>query len=95
MTPRGIAFYPITDYRDHRCIRECDGTPMLCEYNFTLESYYTMSKACYGCPFNITDCYRPHCVAANGYPRYVQTANRQIPGPAIQVKRLPFDEMYE
>nr|KAG5709130.1 hypothetical protein BaRGS_028586 [Batillaria attramentaria] len=41
--------------------------------------------ACYQCPFNVSDCYRPHCVAAGGNIRALLTINRQMPGPAIQV----------
>lgn len=58
---------------------------MLCEYNFTLEWYSTLSKACYKCPFNVSDCYRPQCVAANGVLRTIMTVNRMLPGPSIQV----------
>ena len=44
-----------------------------------------MSKACLNCPFNITDCSRPHCITAVGLRRAVYAVNKQIPGPAIQV----------
>ena len=47
--------------------------------------YTTMSKACFECPFNLTDCYRPHCITANGLKRQILAINKQIPGPAIQV----------
>ncbi|KAL3875074.1 hypothetical protein ACJMK2_038012, partial [Sinanodonta woodiana] len=41
--------------------------------------------ACHECPFNLTDCFRPQCVTANGYPRPVITVNRMMPGPSIEV----------
>ena len=44
-----------------------------------------MSKACFDCPFNITDCFRPQCISANGIKRQVIAINKAIPGPAIQV----------
>ncbi|KAB7498531.1 Laccase-5, partial [Armadillidium nasatum] len=49
------------------------------------EWYITMSKACFDCPFNITDCLRPHCVVADGYEKAIVTVNRRLPGPSIQV----------
>ena len=75
------------DYKSHPCIRKCkDGAPpMTCRYAFVLELYHTMSKACHNCPLNITDCSRPHCVAGDGAPRPILTANRMVPGPAIHV----------
>ncbi|XP_048246877.1 laccase-2-like isoform X1 [Haliotis rufescens] len=79
--------YELSDYASHPCMRECgDGAPpMTCVYNFTVEYYYVLTKACYDCPYNITDCYRPHCVAADGVGRGIITTNRMLPGPAIQV----------
>ena len=61
---------------------------MSCEYNFTVEWYLTLSKACWNCPFNLTDCFRPQCVSGDGHRRPVITVNRQIPGPAIEVRSL-------
>ena len=46
-----------------------------------------MSKACYNCPINYTDCFRPHCVPADGRQKTIFTVNRQIPGPLIQVRK--------
>lgn len=83
-----INFY-IVDYSDHPCIRPCGiNTRKTCEYTFTLEYYYTLSKACYDCPFNVSDCSRPHCVPADGSPRPILTANRMLPGPGIHVISL-------
>ncbi len=74
-------------YNNHKCIRECQANalPMVCEYTFTVESYHTLSKACYNCPYNQTDCSRPHCVAADGVERSIMVVNRLMPGPSIQV----------
>ncbi|XP_066583904.1 uncharacterized protein [Prorops nasuta] len=58
---------------------------MECYYTFNVESYYTMSKACYDCPFNVTDCFRPHCIPADGVKRSILVVNRQLPGPPIEV----------
>ena len=33
----------------------------------------------------MSDCYRPHCIASNGFTRAVLTINKMIPGPAVQV----------
>lgn len=61
---------------------------MKCEYDFTIEYYYTLTQACYDCPYNITDCFRPHCVSADGVSRGIITVNRMLPGPAIHVSFL-------
>uniref|UniRef100_W8B7R7 L-ascorbate oxidase n=1 Tax=Ceratitis capitata TaxID=7213 RepID=W8B7R7_CERCA len=74
-------------YRNHPCARECqlNAAPMTCRYNFVVEWYETMSKACYGCPQNGTDCARPHCVLGDGIERSVMVVNRMMPGPAVEV----------
>ncbi|KOB77131.1 Laccase 1 [Operophtera brumata] len=56
---------------EHPCHRECrEGElPMICYYHFNLEWYQTMSKACYNCPYNETDCSRPDCIPADGMNR--------------------------
>lgn len=71
----------------HPCQREChvDEPPKTCEYHFKVEWYYTMSKACYDCPYNLTDCYRPDCVPADGVEKPIIVINRSLPGPSIQV----------
>ncbi|CAK9821202.1 LCC4 [Anthophora plagiata] len=71
----------------HPCRRNCkdETAPMECHYVFKLEAYYTMSKACYDCPFNITDCFRKHCIPADGIERSILVVNRQMPGPSIEV----------
>ncbi|XP_038051142.1 laccase-1-like [Patiria miniata] len=72
---------------NHECLRNCDWPPkpLICRYEFTVEWSYSMSKACYDCPFNVSDCHRPHCFTLDGAPRAVAVVNRQFPGPHIQV----------
>ncbi|XP_008487811.1 laccase [Diaphorina citri] len=74
-------------YKDkHSCQRECiEGDTRTCTYDFHIEWYYTMSKACYDCPFNVTDCGRLHCIPADGVKRAITVVNRQLPGPAVDV----------
>ncbi|XP_012944262.1 laccase-1 [Aplysia californica] len=79
--------YTLPDYKDHPCVRQCENKapPRLCKYHWVLEVYYVLSKACFNCPFNQSDCSRPHCVPADGVSRGIRTANRMLPGPGIQV----------
>lgn len=73
----------------HQCQRECDDGPARrCIYDFHVEYYFTMSKACYDCPHSIEDCDRHHCIPADGVERGVVVINRQLPGPSIQVRLL-------
>ncbi|KAJ4431313.1 hypothetical protein ANN_19910 [Periplaneta americana] len=44
-----------------------------------------LNEACQNCTRNITQCYNPQCVAADGYERGILTVNRMLPGPSIQV----------
>ncbi|CAG9772968.1 unnamed protein product [Ceutorhynchus assimilis] len=70
----------------HPCTRKCiQGESMVCHYNFEVENYYTMSKACHDCPSNRTDCFKKDCIAADGHDRALVSVNRQIPGPSIEV----------
>ncbi|KAL1465394.1 hypothetical protein WDU94_004972 [Cyamophila willieti] len=76
------------DYRNpHPCHRPCiEGQPpMTCTYTFHIEWYYTMSKACFDCPYNVTDCGRLHCIPADGMKRAITIVNRQMPGPSVDV----------
>ena len=50
-----------------------------------VEHYITLSKACYDCPSPVSDCTRPHCVAADGVKKPITAVNRRFPGPSIQV----------
>lgn len=71
------------------CQRQCDGSlPRRCVYNFHVEYYFTMSKACYDCPLVSEDCDRKHCIPAVGVERGIVVINRQLPGPSIQVEPL-------
>ncbi|XP_013168843.1 PREDICTED: laccase-4-like [Papilio xuthus] len=72
---------------EHPCQRECieGDEPMICHYHFNLEWYHTMSKACYDCPYNLTDCNRIDCIPADGMRRALNVINRKMPGPAIEV----------
>ncbi|KAJ6648616.1 G-protein coupled receptor Mth2, partial [Pseudolycoriella hygida] len=74
-------------YLNHPCVRDCKegASPMTCNYTFMVEWYETLSKACYNCPFNETDCDRPHCIYGDGVRRSIMTINRMMPGPPIQV----------
>ncbi|KAL7634546.1 UNVERIFIED_CONTAM: hypothetical protein RMT77_014923 [Armadillidium vulgare] len=90
---RGPTFQSVphmSGYKDdlnHECNRNCQGDSRIkkCYYKFQVEHYTTMSKACYNCPFNITDCLRPHCVVADGIERALVSVNRRVPGPIIHV----------
>lgn len=77
----------LSSYVDHPCNRDCISStgPRVCEYNFTVEHYQTLSRACYNCPRNISDCFRPHCVSADGGVRAIKVVNRMMPGPQINV----------
>ncbi|KAL1123234.1 hypothetical protein AAG570_002321, partial [Ranatra chinensis] len=56
-----------------------------CRYHFKVEWYQTLSKACYDCPYNLTDCYRPDCIPGDGVQRPVIAVNKIIPGPSVEV----------
>ena len=75
------------DYMNHSCIRDCtlSSAPMICEYDWFLELYSTLSRACYKCPENYDDCFRENCILADGIIKSIETINRMLPGPAIQV----------
>lgn len=84
--PNEIIFTNRDTYHSHECHRECkSGESKICFYEFTVESFESMSKACYNCPSNKTDCFRPHCVTGDGMKRSITTVNRMIPGPSIEV----------
>lgn len=71
----------------HPCVRECtEGLePLMCNYTFVVEWYETLSKACYECPYNVSDCDRSHCIGTDGARRSVVVINRMMPGPTIDV----------
>ena len=77
--------HPVTGAA-HECERRClIGDTRTCVYEFHLQEYHTMSRACYNCPQNITDCSRQECVPGDGVKRPLLTINRQLPGPSVQV----------
>jgi FtsP/CotA-like multicopper oxidase with cupredoxin domain len=81
-----IEFTNRDTYRSHPCMRPCvKGQHLTCFYEFVIEEFETMSKACYNCPINETDCFRPHCVSADGMKRSIVVVNRMMPGPSIEV----------
>lgn len=78
-------------YRPKQTFLSCDRPchhldwPMICRVKLTLEVFQTLSKSCGECPHNETACLGKHCVSADGRKRGLFTANRQMPGPSIQV----------
>ena len=79
---------PVVPDPVHECARTCEwpAKPRKCSYVFTVEWFQTMSSACYDCPSNMADCERPGCIPLDGVSRPVVTVNRQLPGPAIEVR---------
>ncbi|KAJ4431325.1 hypothetical protein ANN_19922 [Periplaneta americana] len=75
---------------NRRCYRPClaDEAPRICYYRFTLEDYVTLGAQCGACPRNVTDCFNPQCIPADGYERGMLSVNRMLPGPSIQVITL-------
>lgn len=67
---------------------------MKCVYNWNIEWYSTLSKACLDCPFNITNCNKKDCIAANGVNRAVIAVNKMIPGPSLTVCQFDTIEIY-
>ncbi|XP_041353555.1 L-ascorbate oxidase-like [Gigantopelta aegis] len=77
----------VPNYVDHPCFRKCPekADVMTCVYNFTVEYHYVLGVECGTCPFNVTHCKKPGCIAADGVGRSVIAVNRMIPGPGIHV----------
>ena len=74
------------DFKSHPCNRDCtNSNVMTCRYKMSIETYTTMSKACYMCPFVPEDCDRPQCITSSGFPRVLYAVNRQLPSPQIRV----------
>ena len=77
----------ITSYIQHYVSTNLDNIEdPFTAFEYFLEKYRTMSKACRDCPFKMADCYRRNCVAADGTPRDIVTTNRRIAGPDIRVR---------
>lgn len=86
--------YKVNGEPTHECLRDCNnGTARVCTYTFHVALSMTMSKACYNCPLNYTDCSRPECMAADGVKRPTILVNGQFPGPSIQVFSTNFITM--
>lgn len=91
MIVAAATFLHITNYRPKQTFLSCDRPchhldwPMICRVKLTLEVFQSLSKSCGDCPRNETDCMANHCVSADGQRRGIFTANRQFPGPSIQV----------
>ena len=62
----------------HPCDRMCKVglQPMECHFTFTVESYSTLSKACFNCPQNQTDCDREDCISGDGVKKSIIAINR-------------------
>ncbi|XP_012227593.2 uncharacterized protein [Linepithema humile] len=82
-----IYFTPVPERTFLSCDRPCHHLdwPMICRVKLTLEVFQSLSKSCGDCPLNRTNCLANHCVSADGQRRGILTANRQMPGPSIQV----------
>ncbi|XP_068979980.1 uncharacterized protein [Bombus flavifrons] len=82
-----IYLTPIPEQIFLSCDRPCHHLdwPMICRLKLTLEVFQSLSKSCGDCPQNETACLSEHCVSADGQRRGILTANRQLPGPIIQV----------
>jgi len=73
--------YQKKDYANHPCNRDCEKTkPMECTYDFKIEWYSVLNRNCFNCTENPEDCFKPHCVSANGFVRPIKTVNRILPG---------------
>ncbi|XP_026671375.1 laccase-4-like isoform X1 [Ceratina calcarata] len=84
-------FLHVNNYRPKQIFLSCDRPchhldwPMICRVKLTLEVFQSLSKSCGDCPQNETACFADHCVSTDGHRRGILTANRQLPGPTIQV----------
>ena len=69
------------------CDRKCESgeKPQTCYYKFEVEYKQSKDHACFSCPLNMTDCFRPGCNPADGFERTIITVNRELPGPGIVV----------
>ena len=76
----------------HECDRVCDkdAAPKTCEFDFVVEVYNTLSKACYDCGVKgeqnaTSDCFREHCITGDGVERGIVVVNRRMPGEPVVV----------
>ena len=61
---------------------------MTCNYNLTLETYSTVSKACHDILEDSNDWtdIPEDCILADGVSRRLYAVNRNLPGPQIRVR---------
>ncbi|XP_057321757.1 uncharacterized protein LOC130665413 isoform X1 [Microplitis mediator] len=91
MVLSAAGFLHVFNYLPQQTFLSCDRPchhldwPMICRVKLTLEPFHTLSKSCGDCPANETACLGKYCVSADGHHRGILTANRQLPGPSIQV----------
>ncbi|XP_043260071.1 laccase-4-like [Colletes gigas] len=91
MIAAAATFLHVNNYRPKQIFLSCDRPchhldwPMICRVKLTLEVFQSLSKSCGDCLRNETACLSNHCVSADGQRRGILTANRQLPGPIIQV----------
>ncbi|XP_076162848.1 uncharacterized protein LOC143144386 isoform X1 [Ptiloglossa arizonensis] len=91
MIAAAATFLHVNNYRPKQIFLSCDRPchhldwPMICRVKLTLEVFQSLSKSCGDCLKNETACLSNHCVSADGQKRGILTANRQLPGPTIQV----------
>ncbi|XP_054001487.1 uncharacterized protein LOC128888550 [Hylaeus anthracinus] len=91
MIAAAATFLHVNNYRPKQIFLSCDRPchhldwPMICRVKLTLEVFQSLSKSCGDCLKNETACLANHCVSADGQKRGILTANRQLPGPIIQV----------
>ncbi|CAG9760690.1 unnamed protein product [Ceutorhynchus assimilis] len=87
-----IYLTPMPDQNFKSCDRPCHELdwPMICRVKLNIEMYHTDNHICKDCRKNSTNplstCNNIFCqMTEESNPRTIITANRQIPGPAIQV----------
>ncbi|XP_043665670.1 laccase-4-like isoform X1 [Vespula pensylvanica] len=91
MIAAAATFLHLNNYRPKQTFLSCDRPchhldwPMICRVKLTLEVFQSLSKSCGNCLSNETACLANNCVSADGQRRGIMTANRQMPGPSIQV----------
>ena len=71
----------------HPCDRVCKAglPPMECHFTFNVELYSTLSRACYDCPRNRTDCNREDCISGDGFEKGLTVINRCLQQDFIHI----------
>ncbi|XP_019754533.2 L-ascorbate oxidase-like [Dendroctonus ponderosae] len=87
-----VYFTPMPDQNFKSCDRPCHELdwPMICRIKLNIEMYHTDNHICQDCRRNsshpLSSCNNIFCqMTEASNPRTIITANRQIPGPPIQV----------